>query len=170
MGNNLCAAAEKSRQEPWLSTEEHIRRKVHDAASVFGHEQFRICANEVLSYYMPHTNNDACDNPYAEPFSESLKAMVRDIGSDRFSRGRLDQARKDFEVHFGCDPFSAMWRNGLIGYVDGPPTEERHIFYDHDSLNSFELPGARREFVLHPIVIDATAMNSYGPIPVVPYL
>jgi hypothetical protein len=169
MGNSLCAAVEKSRQEPWLSIEEHIRRKVHDAASVFGHEQFRICANEVLSYYMPHTNPDACDNPYAEPFSESLKSMVRDIRTDRFDRSRLDQARRDSEAQFGCDPFSAMWRNGLIGYVDGPAGDERHIFYDHDSLNSFELPSAGREFVLHPIVIDAAGINSSGPIPVVPY-
>jgi hypothetical protein len=175
IGNKLCAAISRAtHEEEDFDLQDLIRREVHDAASVFGKEQIRICANEIVSSYMPraamssamdaYVSNDA----YTGEVAEVLKKIIRGIGVDRVAASTLDVARAEAKNDLECDLFSAMWRNDLIGFVDGPPSDQRHIFYNHDSLNSYELPAAR-EYVFHPIVIDATGIASTGSQPVIPY-
>jgi len=175
MGNRLCGLISR-REDAQFDMEAEIRRHVHEAASVFGREQFRICANEIVSAYMPRCAAEACRNVFvgSDDFTSlvaaELQAFVRSIGTDRFSRSKVDGVRSVAQEKFDCDVFSLMWRNGLIGYVDGSADNEKFIFYDYDSLNSFELPSEHREYVFHPIVIDATGIESDGSNPVIPYI
>jgi hypothetical protein len=163
-------------QAPTAETlEPEIRRQVHEVASIAGREQFRICANELVSSYMPGCSEDNCRSAFVanEDFTSSVAAdlqdLVRTIGVDRISRTALEEARDKEFAKFECNVFSVLWRNGLIGCVDGRSSGEKHIFYDHDSLNSFELPPEYDEYVFHPIVIDATGIRPAGERPIVPY-
>lgn len=176
LGNRLCAVVIRSRHTA-LDIEDQLRHHVHEAASVFGREQFRICANDIVSAYMPRC---CADIPTPEAFggnddftstvASELQELVRMIGVDRFGRDVVDRFDEGSRERFDCDVFSLMWRNGLIGYVDHSQREERFVFYDYDSLNSFELPIEASEYVFHPIVIDATGIPSKNSTPVVPYL
>jgi hypothetical protein len=174
IGNKICDAIER-REIADIDLQQEIRSEIHEAASMFGREQFKICANEILSTYMPRCAHQSCNNAYvgndeyASTVAEELQDVVREIGKDRFSSAELDAVRDAADQRFDCDLFSLFWRNGLIGCVDGRHTSERFIFYNHDSLNSFQLPNNPQEYVFHPIVIDATGIAAVGQTPVVPY-
>jgi hypothetical protein len=176
LGNRLSAVVARSRHTE-IDMEDELRRQVHETASVFGREQFRICANDIVSACMPRCcpgtpMPDAYggNDDFTSTVAAELQELVRTIGVDRFTRDVLNQFSDGAAERFDCDVFSLMWRNGLIGYVDGPPQNERFVFYDYDSLNSFELPIEAREYVFHPIVMDATGIPSRDSRPVVPYL
>jgi hypothetical protein len=174
IGNRLCGLISRHQESP-LNLEAEIRRHVHEAASVFGREQFQICANEIVSAHMPRCGGARCQSAFVgnDDFTSSvaaaLQVFVRSIGTDRFPRSTVESLSSSAREKFDCDVFSLMWRNGLIGYVD-PSRDEKYVFYDHDSLNSFELPAQYNEYVFHPIVIDATGIKSEGKNPVIPYL
>jgi hypothetical protein len=172
IGNRICNVIDR-RENLDRGIEGEIRNQIHEAASIFGREQFKICANEILSAYMSASSGNKemrADDEYTSLMTEDLQDLVRSIGKDRFSRNDLEKAETAWKAKFECDVFSLLWRNGLIGYIDARYDRERFIFYNHDSLNSFELPGDYAEYVFHPIVIDATGINSDGLIPVIPYL
>jgi hypothetical protein len=173
LGNRLCATIARGRRDG-LEIEDEVRRQVHETASVFGREQFRICANDIASGCMPKFCANSLDqfggsDDFTSAIAAELQELVRMIGVDRFGRDVLDRFDEGARERFDCDVFSLMWRNGLVGYVDDSEQEERFIFYDYDSLNSFSLPIEAREYVFHPIVIDATGIPSRDNRPVVPY-
>lgn len=172
LGNRLCGIVGRSKTGS-VDMQEEIRRNVHEAASVFGREQLRICANEIVSSYIPrgfegHDTVSGSDD-FTSAIAMQLQELVRMIGTDRFPRTVIDRFDAGAREQFDCDVFSLLWRNSLIGYVEGSGEQERFIFYHHDSLNNFDLPVGAKEYVFHPIVTDATGIPSSGSNPVVPY-
>jgi len=174
LGNSLCECIER-REETERSFDEDVRRCVHENAAVFGGEQLQICANEIVSNYMPRCADDNCrdaftgNDDFTASVASELEALISKIGIDRFPKSTIEANQGAAEAEFGCDVFSLMWRNGLIGYIDGSSANERSIFYDQDSSNSFRLPSDCKEYVFHPIAIDATGIRAVGHRPVVPY-
>ena len=179
LGNILCNEFTSMKHvRPTLEKQETIRRKVHEAARIFGNEQLAICANEMVSGFMP---SDAARHDYSEAYTgskeyvqgvtEELKKLISFIGADRFTAKKLDESRTAVPVVFegGMDPFSILWRNGLVGYVDRSDADETYVFYSDNLLDEFNFPYEKELYAFHPIIIDAVGIRAAGKRPVVPF-
>jgi hypothetical protein len=182
MGNLLSRRLAEFRETPnHGELQEMIRTTVSEAARVFGNEQLAICATEMVSSFMPpnaarqgFSSAYIGNESYASHITEDFKKLIVSIGTDRFGSKTLENGKKHAETLFSkkdVDPFSILWRNGLIGYVDGPPREERYIFYSDDRMEEFKMPVSdkKRTYVFHPILIDAVGIRSNGRTPVIPF-
>ena len=177
LGNTLCEAIVRYKEEPNGSLENMIRRCVAKVAKIFGDEQLAICANEWVSSVMPA---HAAKQGYAEVYTgskeyekgvvEDYKSLINYVGTDRFSQQKLQEAQKWAEKVFKgeSDPFEILWLNGLLGYVDGVKENERHIFHAETGNDDFHLP-SRQTYLFHPIVIDAVRIRATSSRPVVPF-
>jgi hypothetical protein len=180
LGNHLCQAlADES-----IATKEQIsacvRRVVSECAAKFGNEQLRICSNEIVSQMIPHgmTGTDQysafLDNPsLTDAVTEDIRNVIRGIGSNRFGRDKLGDARAAWNAVLedkydiaGSDLFEVLWRNQLLGCNMLVDQEPKDVFFtDHR-------PGAGLPFgdqyVFHPVVTDILGVNGTGEEPVVP--
>ncbi len=178
LGNALCEAIARHPQETNGDLQKTIRRCVASVAKGFGDEQLAICANEWASSSMPahavkHGYSEVYtgNKEYSKGVVDDFKSLISFIGTDRFGQQKLQEAQKWGEKIFGneSDPFEILWINGLIGYVDGGRSEERHIFHTETSNDDFHLPANRQTYVFHPIVVDSVRIKVSGNRPVVPF-
>ncbi len=177
MGNLLC---ESVRRRNALHADEPldraVRETVHKAAVLFGNEQLEICANEMASTLMPahavtRRFHDAfvANDVYIRTLADKLKQIISLIGCDRFSSSDLEVAREysgDVLADTTLDPFSILWRNGLVGYVDDHDPKAPATFFSEGSMSDFNLPLGRNGYVFHPCVTESVGLRVRGPRPV----
>jgi hypothetical protein len=168
LGNMLCIeiAQRKSRL-----TDAEIRAVVRRAARKFGDEQIAACANHIASDLMPrqaaelgyadiYTGQDADGfeggDAYQKGLADDLRGMLATLRTDRFGRGKFEQFAEIATEHFSgkADPISALWQNGLIGYIDGRVADGPVVFYAAGHEDGLRLPTGKRGYALHPIVVD----------------
>lgn len=179
MGNLLCQALARHRtNRPEETFDTVIRRSVGAAAKIFGNEQLAICANHILSNSMP---KHAAIHGYSEVYTgagehlhglaDELKSLISSIGKDRFPRGELEAGRNlaSSLLPDGGDPFSALWQNGLLGYVESATRTPRIVFFDEDNMDDFNLPRDKETYVFHSCLIDSVGIQPVGSEPVIPF-
>jgi hypothetical protein len=178
LGNYLCREISKNKTYTnILSPNEIVETCVHNAAKVFGDEQLTICGNQISSNIMPE---HAATHGYSEVYTgdkehirrvtDDLKTLVRAIGKDHFLWRELmeqkDLSRSLFDDR--ADPFSVIWQNGLLGYLEETGTRKRVVFYSEDAMDDFNLPEGKTEYVFHSCLIDSAGIRAVGD-PVVPF-
>ncbi|MBI4910390.1 MAG: hypothetical protein HY820_42625 [Acidobacteria bacterium] len=176
MGNELCFLVVRIKNEGdsgQLARE--IRRVVSVNAKLFGDEQITICANELTASSMPanaskhgYSEIYTGDVEYVRGVAGDLKDLIGKVGKDRFTASEMRDAQQRCgeKFHAGADPFSILWRNGLLGYVD-ELRDGDEIFYS-ENYPHYHLPLGHKQYVFHPIVIDSVSIAADGPKPVVP--
>jgi hypothetical protein len=104
---------------------------------------------------------------YAQDISDQLREVIAGLGKDRFSAGELRSAMQEARKRFGeeSDAFSALWQNGLLGYVERRNGEEVCVFYA-DRRDELRIPTDRDEYVFHSSMIDSVGVKSVGERPV----
>jgi len=176
MGNALCEAIAQYKYFGGKDWSEIVRKVVHENARVFGDEQLEICSKQISSDTMPsgagrHRFSETYTggSEYQQGVSGDMKQLIAGIGKDRFSRRELDAGRKIAAEIFGaeCDPFAALWQNGLLGYVTKVGKSERQIFFTEDRMDEFQVPTDKDQYVFHSCVIDSTGIKSVGKQPVI---
>jgi hypothetical protein len=176
LGNALCEAVAQFKYFGKKNWDEVVRKVVHDNARIFGDEQLEICSKQISSDTMPsgagrHRFSEVYTggSEYQMGVSAEMKQLIAAIGKDRFSRRELDAGRKIAAELFGsdCDPFAALWQNGLLGYVTKIRKAERQIFFTEERMDEFQLPIDRDQYVFHSCVIDSTGIKSIGKQPVI---
>lgn len=136
-----------------------LQRVVQRCAKRFGDSQLAQCANQISSDLMP---KNAALHDYSELFTstqayisgvqEDVRAFVRLIGVDRFSRADLKALQEVADLHFenATDLPSVLWQNGLLGYID---ESGRRRFYAIGDVEEFHLPPDVGTYVLHPCLV-----------------
>jgi hypothetical protein len=180
LGNSLCQALtnKDTRTPEQIAT--CVRTEVSRCAAIFGMEQLRICSNEIVSGMIPEmTGTDQysafLENPaLTDEVSADIRAMIRKINRNRFSRDELDAAQSDWSVLMSSkydvqdsSVFEILWRNQLLGC---------RVLLDHEPKDTFftdRAPGAGlpigEQYLFHPIVTDTIGIEAMGDQPVVPY-
>jgi hypothetical protein len=140
---------------------EALRGVVQRCAKRFGDSQLAQCANQISSDLMPPS---AALHDYSELFTstqayisgvqEDVRSFVRMIGADRFPRADLVALQEVADLHFeqATDLASALWQNGLLGYVD---ESGRRRFYRMGDVEQFHFPPEVDTYVLHPCLVYA---------------
>lgn len=141
-------------------------------------EQLEICANEFVSSSMPrHAAHQGFadaytgSSEYAKGVVGQLSGLIHHVGIDRFSQRELESSKTKAPTLFADDqdPWSVLWLNRLVGFVEDEGNTERHIFYSEDSVDRFHLPQDKVTYVFHPIILDAIAIRPVGSVPVNPF-
>jgi hypothetical protein len=116
------------------------------------------------------------DNPvlqaaaaYQAGLVEELSEVVRGISTDRFDQKVFRVAEDKAERRFpGGRAMSVLWQNGLLGYTEGAYATGQAHFYTATRADPLEIPSTKPGYVLHPCLIDALGISSYGDV-VYPY-
>lgn len=179
LGNMLCERISRAHANGnTYDLQDLIRQTVSDCALTFGNEQLEICANEFISSSMPshavHQGYDdayVANQDYAKGVVGQFSQMISDVGADRFTYGQIMSSHASSPMLFldQSDPWSILWRNRLVGYVERKGEEERHIFYSDDRIDQFHLPEHKDTYLFHPILIDAVGIASSRGNPVTPF-
>ena len=155
-----------------------IRTTVSRVAGWLGDEQLQICANHLLSDMLPpnaarHGYSEAytAGDEYSRGVKEDLVQAIRRVGTDVLSEQRLQALSAELQAHFETtsDILSIMWQNGLVGYRDAQSSEGFAQFYSLGGVDRFNLPLGRKEYVLHPCLIDRVVLAPSGRVPVLPW-
>lgn len=100
------------------------------------------------------------------PINEGLCKLIRSIGKDRFTNRllkRVDTEKVKFGFSEQDDPFTALFRTGLLGYVeenaDGHPRER---FFSESRKAPFRLPTQKEKYVFHSCLIDHLGIKPIG--------
>jgi hypothetical protein len=167
LGNELSRAVSdaKARGENLLDSQ--IRQAVARSASVFGHEQLAIAANQIAADLMPvqaaahgyvdlYTGGD--DHGYDTAVEGIVIETLRRIETDRFSTRVLESLDDSFRSAFDAqvDVPSVLWQNGVLGYINanGDP-----VFRETGETDDLHLSRTWKTYVLHPTVIDVVAVR-----------
>lgn len=170
LGNMICRRFAQREGEPL--GEDEIRAVVRKAARTFGTEQLAITANQVAAELMPgeaaalgydniFTGEDAEDYEGGYGFLDGLQRDIRElletVRDDRFGPRKMAKLKERVDEKFegSCDVLSALWQNGLLGYVEGPLMAGEAIFYEPSEEDVLGAPLRKAGFALHPIMIDA---------------
>jgi hypothetical protein len=178
IGNKLCEKYhENLAMNKGALTQQDIRDVVSHAAAYFGNEQLRICGSQIASNSMPpHAAQQSFsefytgNREYARSKEDDLKKIIKSIGKDRFTKRDLAEAEKlstDI-LGNGSDPFSVLWQNGMLGYLDDENEGEKYIFYSEDMMLEFKLPRHKRKYVFHPCMVDSVGLKGNGNGPITP--
>jgi hypothetical protein len=100
------------------------------------------------------------------PIIDGLCGLIRSIGKDRFTQrllNRVHTQRKNFGFGAADDPFTTLFRTGLLGYVegnaDGHPKER---FFSESRKAPFRLPTQKEKYVFHSCLIDHLGIKPIG--------
>lgn len=176
MGNRICALmAQHTRSEGPEGRDGPLARAVHEIARVIAEEQLRVCANEISAGMMP---SDAARRGYADMYTSDdnfitgifseLRELIATVGRDRFGRDELEALRGGAEAQWkqGTLALAALWRSGLLGYVEGTGRTRAAVFFSEDRHEDFTLPLDRKTYIFHACLLDAIKLRSIGkPIP-----
>ena len=177
LGNSLCDEIYKFKtfgdEHP---IEDIIRNKVSEEAKSFGNEQLKICGNHIASNQTPsnaalqeYSEFYTANKEYIKGITEDLIKLIRHIGKDWFSSSELEGAREYAHELFGEDvhPFSVLWQNGLIWYLDSGATtkKEKINFYSVTSMDDFRIPFDKANYIFHSCLIDSAGIKAIGNIP-----
>jgi hypothetical protein len=178
LGNRICEEIVRSRnRKDGRSPEDVVRDAVRERARDFGREQLNICASELASNWMPpqaatygYTGTYTGNDEHIKGIDGELKALIRRIGKERFSINELIEAKSDFPELWreGADPYSVLWRHGLLGYCEDQQGESTALFFSENNLGDFNLPEEKPLYLLHPCLLDLGGIQVMGK-PVLPY-
>jgi hypothetical protein len=176
LGNRLCIEIRTAKREgSGASIETIIRRAVAETAKLFGNEQLTICGNQIASDTMPsdagrygYSEVYTGDQEYIRGITENLKALIAAIGKDRFPGRELLSSRKLADELFGAgsDPYSVLWQNGLLGYIDGKGKQKHVVFFSEERMDEFQLPLNKQQYVFHSCLIDSVSLKGIGRTPI----
>jgi hypothetical protein len=178
LGNMLCHTVTGFKLGHEADLEHQIRRTIREAARIFGNEQLSICANELMAggsgIDQPHRRKHDTlvgSTGHLNSVADQLKVLVRFVGVARFPLKRLTEAIEHAKTVFGgeLDPFSVMWMNGLVGYVERTDGAEKHVFCSDDRMDEFHLPLMRQFYVFHPILNHTVDLRHNGRHTVLPF-
>ena len=172
LGNRLSRAMKQEMARTGkVDPNEFVPIVVEATSRIFGNEQLQICANHISSNEMP---SRASQNNYSSLYTgneehnleiaDQLKNSIREIGKDRLNKEDFKRFQEVLTKEFNenNDVLSALWENGLIGYVDTRANKPRCIFYSEDAMDDFNLPLGKDEYVFHSCVIDAVGIKGIG--------
>jgi hypothetical protein len=172
-GNILCHELAIAGWFPDLSDgADPIREGVSAASSRFGRELLDRCAQHILADMMPE---DAAQRGYSSTYLQKAAGLhedvltklrtflAEDVKVERFSNRRLVQLEIRAAATFASDTdvMSALWLNGLIGFVDSAKSG-CGVFYSHRHAHDLFLPKGKKEFVLHSCLIDSVGIRPRG--------
>ena len=180
VGNMLCAEIQKSKAiSNYLSVEDFVRKTISEAARIFGNEQLSICANQIISSFIPkhaaiqgYSESYIGNQEYTRGVAEDLKKLLRVINKDRFLFEDIDSMRDLVIEMWGhsmpdpLTPFSILWQNGLLGYTN---EKKISVFFSEDMLDEFNFPYGKKNYVLHSCLIDSADLQSIGKHPVITF-
>jgi hypothetical protein len=174
LGNMICHEIAHAGYFPSLaSTKDPIGDAVHSAAMDFGNELLISCAQYILLDAMPSA---AVKHGYTSNYLEHSAGLhddmvkrlrqfiTKSIRAERFTGKRLATIEREAANLFGAttDVLTAMWLNGLLGFVDGKRADQVAYYSDHH-VGDLDFPRHRSRFVLHPSMTDVLPLKFRGP-------
>ena len=174
LGNELCGlafdavGAGQSAVDP-----ERIHGVVTRNARLFGQEQLAICANQISAELVPdgaeregyigvYTGEDRSRYglAYVSAVEKDLGEALRSVGIDRFGAGEMEALREELSNSFGdmAVGLSALWQNGLLGYVEDGASP---IFYGMSAHDELQMPLHAHAYALHPTAVYALGLPRF---------
>jgi hypothetical protein len=159
--------------------QEVIRSAVAIQANVFGVEQLRICANEVVAAsiiksdsFLPgrHLEAQALENSsFTEAVADSIGEVLKYLNRDRLTHEDIQFIREDGSSKFGegVNLPNLLWKYRLLGAC-GKMVEKYGCEFYVETNPKDGLPNDAAYYVLHPILVDALRIEAIGP-PVIPF-
>lgn len=152
-----------------------LKESVNYVAKQLAKEQIAV-ASILISTNWIHkgATEDGSYNVYISPemtesVSDILVRVISGIGKDRFSRAELAHAIKKLRsiqaIPFKDpkEPFDALFRAGLLGYVEeNPDMKAKEIFFSESAKTPFSLPLSHSEYVFHSCLIDYASIKPIG--------
>jgi hypothetical protein len=181
IGNRLSALVDSTRREGGHSLDPgQVSTLINTAATEFGHEQLTICANQISADMMPaHAAAQGFSHLYtsADAYAPAENSRLLDflksqVCYDRFDADWFRDAAEEASTRFDgrTDVFTVLWQNGLLGYGEGDPDENRTRFYRiRDGSDEFLVPRQKDYYVLHSCLIGAAGIEPVGSVPVLCY-
>ena len=180
LGNEICERMHSSPNETQSEIEKIVRESVARTATHIGLESLNICAAQIAADMLPsHAAIHGFEEIYVatQEYRRSIvdhlsDLLKKNLPGDRFTAADLKDFDKAARTAFqwDVDVPSGLWQSGLLGFVDPGDGSERHRFWFTTGAQTATLPRDVREYVLHPSLIDALAINSLGETPVIPEL
>jgi hypothetical protein len=165
LGNLLGAAMDASYARGAQFTEANFREVVSDVATLSGHVQLGVAANQVIADEIPleasrHGFVDAylSIKEYREDRIDKLKSIISACRRLRFGRESFLSLQAAGRRHFGApDLGSILWQVGLLGVEleEGPYP----IFFSFDRLGRLKIPEPAAEYVFHPSMREVAGLQ-----------
>lgn len=170
IGNVFCE--ERSSNESTQDFENAVKDTVSKVAKQIAKDQLKMAAILICNKWIYNgAVEDGNLNIYThesmlEPINNSLCKLILEIGKDRFSEktfSRVKKMQKKFGFDVNDNPFNALFRAGLLGYIeldtDGKP---RVIFFSESRNTQYILPFHCKEYVFHSSLIDHLGISPVG--------
>ena len=145
LGNKLCSCIRRNQVfNLQLSPSKIIKKAVHECTRIFAAEQLAICGNHLSSDLMPeraaaheYSGIYTSEKEYVDDIGQSLKKLLKEISSDRFTKNDITSLSDISAKNFGdaWKPFNVLWQHGLIGYFDTSDSSAK--FYSENYLDHF---------------------------------
>jgi hypothetical protein len=175
LGNALCEEVVRQKAAGRAEFPQAALRSIVSRSSKrFGDSQLAQSSNQIAADMMPlHAASQRYSDLYTGTMEylagvdRQLRAIIREVGRDRFTREELELMRRRGHQEFedATDLPSVLWQNGLLGYVE---TDGEARFYSLTDMDEFDMPIDAREYVFHPCVLDSTRIKGVGA-PVYPF-
>jgi hypothetical protein len=165
MGNQLCALVRTAKQSGRTLSFDEIRTAVKQSAALCGREGLAIAANQLSAGLMPASPRGNAGSElssdevrsaghglfeYRRTIEERLLQALGPYAHRPLDRNALRQLRTDVHEQLGdsVDALSALWQNGLIGYLD----DGREVFRRASEMDDLRLPPDREWYVVHAVL------------------
>jgi hypothetical protein len=170
IGNIFCD--EQNNIESADEFEDIIKKTVSTVAKSIANDQLSmasilICNKWIYNGAVEDGNLKFYDsNNMIKPIYNCLCELIQYIDKDRFDADELLFAfseRKTFGFNDEDDPLNALFRVGLLGYVElDPDGKERAVFFSESRNARFILPLHFKKYVFHSCLIDWLGIQPIG--------
>jgi hypothetical protein len=165
LGNLLGAAMDACRGSGTSMDTALFRRVVSDVATLSGHVQLGVAANQVVADEIPaeasrfgFVESYLSVHEYREDRIDQIKAIIKGCGRMRFGRRDLLELQARGRHEFGApDLASVLWQCGLLGYQ--PSDEESAVFFTLDRLGRMRIPSDENEYVFHSSMHEVAGLE-----------
>jgi len=170
IGNVFCE--EQNSQESIQHFEDAVKNTVSKVAKQIAKDQLKmasilICNSWIYNGAVEDGNlNFYTNESMLKPINDNLCKLILHIGKDRFSK-RAFSLTKRRKSSFGFgendNPFNALFRAGLLGYIELDPNGNKQAIFFSESRNAqYNLPFHCDEYVFHPSLIDHLGIQPTG--------
>jgi hypothetical protein len=174
VGNIFCDELNNIDSDSDEELESAVKRTVSTVAKSIASDQLKMASLLICNQWI--YNGAVEDGNYSEfynngsklltPIYNSLCKLIIHIGKDRFKFVELKSAhtnRESFDLNEDDDPLNALFRVGLLGYieldVDG---NEKVVFFSESKDVRFDLPFYFECYVFHSCLIDLLGIQPIG--------
>jgi len=173
LGNLLGLAWDRARDSSGL-TPELFRAVVSDVATLSGHVQIGVAANQVVADEIPaeavrygFLPSYLSVDEYRSDRADAIKEIISSCGSLRFGRREFRLLQEAGRDRFAApDLASVLWQCGLLGYES--EATGTAVFFSLDRLGRMRIPPDREEYVLHSSMHEVARVR-IGDRPVTPW-